>query len=196
MNSPQKNRCFTNKFGRIIILIYNKNSTCCFTGHRDIPPKYHGKISSVISVQAERLYSDYSVCNFITGGAVGFDMIAAETVAGMKYFFRDIRLILALPCENHYAKWSETEKQKFFRIAESADETVYISRDYEKGCMLARDRFMVDNSGYCISYCVRQSGGTFYTLSYARKKGLFLTEISGLVQTSANRAGSKGQEDK
>ena len=166
-------------------MIYDKNSTCCFTGHRELPVQLLGKISSAISSEATRLYTENSVRNFITGGAVGFDLLAAETLIGMRFFFKDIRLILALPCEYHYSKWSENEQQRFFNIAESADETVYVTRKYENGCMLRRDRFMVDVSRYCISYCVRRAGGTYYTVRYAYKNNLDVTEISEIIRHRA-----------
>lgn len=47
---------------------------------------------------------------------------------------------------------------------------IYISKEYEKDCMLMRNKFMVDNSNFVIAmWDGRKRGGTYYTLNYAKK---------------------------
>ena len=43
--------------------------------------------------------------------------------------------------------------------------------------MLARNRYMADHSSYCIAYLVRGTGGTAYTVRYARKKGVQIVNL-------------------
>ena len=55
---------------------------------------------------------------------------------------------------------------------------VHVSREYTSDCMHRRNRHLVDYSGTCISYLMRSSGGTAYTVDYARKKGLHVINIA------------------
>lgn len=37
---------------------------------------------------------------------------------------------------------------------------------------------MVDNSGHCICYLLKNTGGTAYTVGYAQEQGLQITNIA------------------
>ena len=52
------------------------------------------------------------------------------------------------------------------------NKVVYVSREYTPDCMHRRNRHLVDHSGTCICYLTRSTGGTAYTVDYARKRGL------------------------
>lgn len=57
----------------------NREKACCFTGHRNLGkaeiPFIHSQIDTAITSMLEE-----NVTDFITGGAVGFDMMAAQAV--------------------------------------------------------------------------------------------------------------------
>lgn len=98
--------------------------------------------------------------HFIVGGAVGFDTIAAQKILDLRNDYNKIKLILAIPCEDQSSKWSDEDK------------VIYISKKYEKDCMLKRNRYMVSNSDCVIvAWNGRKRGGTYYTLNYAKKLG-------------------------
>lgn len=151
--------------------------SCSFTGHRDIPPYLYGDIRKAVETEIKRLYL-LGVRHFIAGGALGFDTICAEAVLSLKESLEEITLTLAIPCKNHDARWSEADRKVFSEILARADEKVYVSEEYTKFCMFKRNRYMVDRSLYCISFCTRKSGGSYYTVNYARKLCRELTEIS------------------
>ena len=154
--------------------------SCCFTGHRDIPEYLYDDISYEVSREIKRLYP-LGVRRFMVGGALGFDMLCAETVLALKEELDGISLTLALPCKGHEEKWSLSDKIDFFNLLVKADEAVYVSEKYTPYCMFKRNRYMVDNSLYCISYCTRKKGGTYYTVNYAKSHDRIITEISGRV---------------
>ena len=52
-----------------------------------------------------------------------------------------------------------------------ADEIIYISEVYYRGCMQKRNRYMVDHSVICLCYLTETSGGTKYTIDYCKKQG-------------------------
>ncbi len=159
--------------------------SCSFTGHRDIPSCLYDEIRKAVKAEIKRLYS-LGVRHFIAGGALGFDTICAEAVLDMKESLEGITLTLAVPCKNHDARWSETDKIIFSEILAKADETVYVSEAYTKFCMFKRNRYMVDNSLYCISFCTRKSGGSYYTVTYAHRLNREVTEISEKISRSGD----------
>ncbi len=117
------------------------------------------------------------ICNFITGGALGFDTLAAEAVLRLKKEFPQIRLILALPCENQAQGWALAEKIRYEEILLQADEVHCLSKTYTKTCMMRRNRFMVNNSSCCIFYLTRMQSGTYKTVEYAIEQGIKLCNI-------------------
>ena len=60
---------------------------------------------------------------------------------------------------------------------EAADKIVYTSENYYNGCMHKRNRHLVDNSSLCIAYLTKESGGTAYTVNYARQNGLTIINV-------------------
>lgn len=152
-----------------------KNRTVCFTGHRNIPQEKH--CSEALQHTIIELIKE-GYCYFEAGGALGFDTIAAETVLSLKTHFSHIKLILILPCLTQADKWSNTDRKRYAEIKQSADKVIYTSRNYYAGCMHKRNRHLVDNSHVCVCYLTKTGGGTFYTVNYAKEKGLRVINIA------------------
>lgn len=112
------------------------------------------------------------------GGALGFDTIAAKCVIRARSKNSKVKLILVLPCKDQDKMWSDEDKQVYFDIKAQADKVVYISETYTKTCMHERNRHLVDESGYCVSYLEIKSGGTFYTYNYAVDMGLEIYNVA------------------
>ena len=62
-------------------------------------------------------------------------------------------------------------------IKAQADKVVYMAQQYTPGCMHKRNRHLVDHSGVCVCYLNRGSGGTAYTVRYAKEKGLKIVNV-------------------
>ncbi len=149
-----------------------RDKTLCFTGHRAVPDCDMDKVIKRTDALIERSVEDgYRV--FLAGGAVGFDTIAAFRVLSARNRFKNIKLVLVLPCKNQTAKW-KTEKSvhEYQMLKNSADGVIILQEFYDEGCMLKRNRFMVDNSGKLICYLTRNKGGSAYTVGYAQKSGI------------------------
>lgn len=101
----------------------------------------------------------------------------AEIVLDLKNKYPNIKLILILPCENQTKGWKEEDVIRYNYIRSKADKVKILSQNYFKGCMHLRNRYMVDCSSYCLCYCKRKIGGTFYTVSYAEKKGINIIHL-------------------
>jgi len=146
-----------------------RNHTCCFTGHRRIPPEEYDEIASKLEdILCQLINTGYQF--FGAGGALGFDTLAAMTVLKVKKKYPHIKLILVLPCRNQTAKWKASDVKVYEYIKSQADKVVYISEEYTADCMFKRNRHLVDNSSVCIAYCTKEEGGTAYTVEYAYTK--------------------------
>lgn len=154
-----------------------KEKTCCFTGHRNIPSGQYQKIFAKTEEMIESLIIK-GYLYFGAGGALGFDTIAAFAVLKLKERYPDIRLILVLPCLSQTRGWAQEDIEIHEDIKQKADKVVYTSQEYIRGCMHKRNRHLVDNSSACISYLTEEKGGTFYTVNYARSKGIEVINIA------------------
>lgn len=106
------------------------------------------------------------------GGARGFDLLAAEVVIQLREVYPNIKLIMVLPCENHYVSWNHNDRERFRKISSRADKIKVLSNKYYDGCMLARNRHLINNSSYLICYKRFEHGGTIYTDKYAQEKNI------------------------
>ena len=154
-----------------------KNQTCCFTGHRKLPKDKIEQIVIRLDREIDYLISQ-SVTDYISGGALGFDQIAASLIIAKKEMGRKIHLIFALPCKDQDRLWN-AQQRKFYRaLLSESDEIVYVSEVYTDGCMKRRNKYMIDHSAYCICALLRPFNGTDQTVKYARQKGLKVINVA------------------
>ena len=144
-------------------------TACCFTGHRSIPFAHRKKLRELLVVAVKELY-ERGCREFLSGGALGFDIMAAEIVLNLKKTCPDARLIMALPCRDQDKMWNNADKIRYKNVLDGADEVVFLCETYCTGCMHLRNKYLVENSGFCIAYYSRQGGGTAYTVNYARER--------------------------
>lgn len=158
-------------------MIYKKCRTACFTGHRELPAEYLPEISKSLEDAVVALI-EQGYCCFGAGGALGFDTLAAQTVLRLRERYPQIRLILVLPCLNQTRGWPQADIDTYEEIKRCADKVTYTSEHYFRGCMQKRNRHLVDNSSVCICYLTKPTGGTAYTVDYARRRGLQVINIA------------------
>lgn len=152
-------------------------NTCCFTGHRKLPANKIQTIVTNLDWEIDTLI-DNGVTNFISGGALGFDQIAASLIVAKKEMGKEIRLIFALPCKNQDALWDDKQRELYHNLLGEADEVIYISEDYDPFCMKRRNKYMVEHSAYCICALLHEKSGTGHTVRFARKKGLRVVNVA------------------
>lgn len=149
------------------------NRICAFSGHRNL------KSLDFDNSLLDRVVHDLiktGTTEFLCGMAYGFDLAAAETVLAYKKDY-DIKLTACLPCANQTDTFSKNNKLRYNTILNSCDEVITLSPAYYRGCMHERDRYLVDNSDVLVCFLRRNSGGTFYTVNYAKKLGKKIIEI-------------------
>ena len=145
--------------------------TCCFTGHRSIPEQERAALTERLRETLRGLIAQ-GVRHFAAGGALGFDTLAAQTVLSLKAEFPEVKLILVLPCRDQTRGWSTANVATYESILLQADKVVWLAPRYYKGCMLARNRRLVEHADVCVAYLNDSQGGTAYTVAQARQKGI------------------------
>lgn len=161
---------------------YSPDTCACFTGHRAMTDEELKSSALLVSEQIKALYAK-GIRNYYAGGAIGFDLAAAVTVLNMKRVYPDITLNLALPCPNYQSKWTRSHVELFERVRARADNEVYVSESYHRGCMQVRNKYMVDKSAVCIAYLREKTGGTYNTVTYALKKGRQVINLTDVPLT-------------
>ena len=157
-----------------------KDYVCCFTGHRNIEQAEKERLVAVLDEVIEKLCAS-GVTVFRAGGAIGFDTLAALKVIEKKQKYPSIKLHLFLPCKNQTDKWNGYNMEAYEFIMSNADDITYTSEQYTRGCMLHRDRCMVNGSSFCVAFCEKAEGGTAYTLNYAKTHGVRAINIATML---------------
>lgn len=156
---------------------FSQIRTVCFTGHRNISKAVVARLPELLEQVISEL-CERGATTFRTGGAMGFDTVAALKVLDMKEKYPQIRLELILPCRNQTERWDEISKQTYQYILRKADSHRFLFDTYFEGCMLERDRCLVEGSDVCVAYCARSQGGTAYTFTLAMRAGLELINLN------------------
>lgn len=152
--------------------------TVCFTGHRNISADARASLTEELDRVIADLYS-LGADTFISGGALGFDLIAACRTARFRAENDGVRLVLALPCRDQTARWTDYDSLRAYKMLFAhADEVRYLENFYTSDCMLKRNRYMVGRADACVAYCLRNSGGTAYTVRRAEEKHIPVINIA------------------
>ncbi|MBQ8615006.1 MAG: DUF1273 family protein [Clostridia bacterium] len=153
-------------------------STCCFTGYRPhkLPwgLKEYDDRCFMTRLKVKKEIEKAIACGyktFISGMALGFDMMSASIVLELKRKYPDIQLVCAIPCKNQDKYWGDTQKIKYKIILEQADLVLCLHERYTKSCMEERNRYIINNSSLVIALFDGQAGGTANTIKYAKQKG-------------------------
>lgn len=161
-----------------------KNTTCCFTGYRPEKMPFKGDESTddIRKLKADLHASinnhiEAGCIHFISGGSRGFDMWAAEYIAMLKQSCSDITLEIAVPHPGQADKWSSDYRFRYDCMLSAADAVTVLCPGYSPNCFHVRNRYMIENSSYLIAYYDGQPGGTSYTVSYAKKRGLQIDNL-------------------
>ena len=178
---------FNKKFKNItdFNILLNKLKTLCVTGHRSqkLPWKFNEDDERCITMKKElkeqlEISINEGYDTFLSGMALGFDMICVEILLELKKRYKYVRIIGVLPCKNQDCKWPEKEQKRYRKLLDQLD---YIRCKYDEyigaECMLERNRFMVNNSSKMIALFNGQNGGTKSTIDYAKNQNLNIVII-------------------
>ena len=162
----------------------SRENTCCFSGHRPskLPWKTNecdprcAKLKNTLYEIAECVYLS-GVRHFICGMALGADLYICEAALDLRRRRPGVTVEAAIPCEEQAARWGERDRNRYFALVKDCDYETMVQHHYDRGCMLRRNRYMVDRSSMLIAAYDGLLGGTMYTLAYAMKKGLEIVTL-------------------
>lgn len=158
----------------------------CFTGHRKIAVSIQTRLRQVLEQQIEALiYQGYQI--FMTGGALGFDTLAAALVLRLRQIHPQIELHLAIPCGWQTRGWRAEDVRIYRMIQEQADFQINTFQPGDAFPMQTRNRYMVDHSDLCVAFQQHQKGGTAYTTRYAASRSIPIINLADFFVDDAGK---------
>ena len=156
-----------------------KQSACAFTGYRpeklpwmddesdprcaDLKRRLRAAIEDACRAEME---------HFLCGMARGCDLYFGELVLDMKRDWPDITLEAAVPCPTQADGWRAEERARWQKLLDGCDYETMVQNQYSPGCMMRRNRYMVDHASMLIAVYDGQAGGTRSTVEYALRRRL------------------------
>lgn len=155
-----------------------KEITLCITGHRPMKLPWHydeTKESCIAFKNDLKNRLEIAIQNgwkyFLSGMALGIDMIFAEIVLELQKKYQDIKLIAVIPCSNQDERWQSEQQKRYRKLLKQSDLIITISKEYTPTCMNDRNKFMVEHSSACIAVWNGSPSGTGNTVKYAKEVG-------------------------
>ena len=143
-----------------------KGECCALTGHRKLPPNFN---RNVLFDELEGLVkSGYTT--FFCGMAMGFDLLALSFLVELKERY-PLYLEACVPFKGQENSFSREDRLLYRELLLKCDCVTVLFDEYKNGCFLVRDRYMVDCADTLFAYCVKASGGSAYTVRYAKQTG-------------------------
>ena len=140
-------------------LKFDRTVSAAFTGHRFYDFSQREFIQERLTSAISEAY-DHGIRNFISGFALGIDLMAAQLVQSLKCNLPGISLTAAIPFEGQAERYNIYDKRVYRRLLELADKVIVLSDCYYPRCFLDRDEFMVENASYLIAYYDGRGNGT------------------------------------
>lgn len=136
------------------------------TGHRKLPREFD---KNAVYDGLEELIK--SGCDtFFCGMAEGFDLLALECLTDLKQKYR-IYIEACIPYAGQESKFCAEERKKYRELLSWCDKRTVLFPAYRNGCFLIRNKYMVDCCDVLLAYCTKSSGGSAFTVNYARERG-------------------------
>ena len=113
----------------------------------------------------------------------------ANAVLDLRLTYPDTELIAALPFEGQAAGFPVGVRREYDAILASADRIEVVGSGYSPDVFLRRDDYMVERAGLFVAWYDGRRGGTSYTVSRARARGLRVINLyrDGLPELFADR---------
>ena len=110
--------------------------------------------------------------HFICGMAEGCDLYFCEAVLALREDHPDITLEAAVPFAGQAEHWGAAQRQRYEALLVRCDTVTVLQEHYSPGCMMKRNRYMVDRSSLLLACFDGRPGGTMSTIVYAERQGL------------------------
>ncbi len=152
-------------------------SACCFFGQSKISEDEYLTIVYKLILQIQALIQR-GVFIYITGGDLGFDILAAKIILLFKKQYPEIQLYLfsAYPIESKDLESNDIVNYNLIRAA--ADQFINLSPFFHTNCQQIRDCQVIDRSSFCICYDSHHSYKTRRIKNYAKKNHVTIIDLT------------------
>lgn len=152
---------------------------CAFTGHRPEKLPWQNRetdprclalkvqIAQAVVRAREKGAGVYS-CGF----ARGCDFYFLEAVLALRQADPQLRLEAWLPCPEQADRWPGADRARYTSGLRQCDAIHVLEPVYSPGCMLRRNRAMLDRADLLISVYDGSDGGTGAAVAYAKRLGI------------------------
>ncbi len=154
--------------------------SCCFTGHRSIPLQEFPALTAHVDEVIRTLYGA-GVRFYYTGGALGFDTLAASRVLLFRREAPDVRLYLLLPCRDQHRAWAVEDRMRFEAILRQCDGFHYVAEAYSSRVMQARNESLVAHADVLVAYARRYASGAAQTIRAAEREGVPVLNLADRI---------------
>ncbi len=156
------------------------DKVCCFAGSTELPPvggsAFLALRENLKNAVLDALNTGHT--SFLTSGAQGFDLLAAELILLLKRDYPALQLSVYIPHPKQDAPYSETDKQRYRNLLALADKPYLLAERKLPGCLRERNRRMADKSDLCIAYLPHNSKGDAAQLvRMAEDKGIPVVKL-------------------
>lgn len=138
--------------------------SCALTGHRKLEENFD--INRLYDALEDLIKN--GVEEFYCGMAIGFDLTSLKCLVDLKKKYK-IKIIACIPFDGQEKKFKIEEQKEYHLLLTWCDEKKIISDHYSAGSFLKRNRYMVDRADVVLAYVRKETGGTAYTVDYAKK---------------------------
>ena len=161
-----------------------RGASCCFTGHRPskLPWGYREDDLRCMDLKMDIVQALVALYargfrHFLCGMAEGCDLYFAESVLLLREVHDDVRLESVVPFRGQADRWTAEQQQRYKSLLVQADQVTVLQEDYSPGCMMARNRYLVNHASLLLACYNGEAGGTRSTILYARERGLEIQTI-------------------
>lgn len=140
---------------------------CAFSGHRPhrLPWGSDEADSRCAALklrmrQELRRLNHMGVDVFLCGMARGCDTYFAEAVLELQKDSPQTELWAVLPCGSQADHWPETDRLRYVSLCRASQQIVMLQERYSSGCMLRRNRWMLDHADCVMTVYDGGGGGT------------------------------------
>lgn len=150
--------------------MYGDKNACCAFGHRFVYENVGAKLEKVLI----ELVENRNMITFYTGGMGDFDSMYSSAVRKIKLKYSDVRLVLVKP---YFTNDLNTDKDFYIMNYDSVIIPEELMGVHYKAAVKQRNRWMIDNSNYVITYVNKDFGGAYEAQRYAKSKDKKLINI-------------------
>lgn len=158
-------------------MAFRREHCCCLAGGK-LPQDHFASLQNALMASLQDLIVKKQVQTFLSGALPGFDSLAALNVLFLKRFYPQVQLVLSLPYKEMPKEWEPAQNSVFQDIWQRADEVFYCDSAYFKGCSRMRDRFLVENSAFCLCYYRHAFWEQPFLLRYAEEQKLHIVNMA------------------